>query len=109
MARRTTGGTRREYLGLLFDHHGEVGHQGEGCGRAGDRAHYARSNRHALHQFNALPPEIAAGQAHVPGGFVRLRAVSHSLNKLYVGDAVLRGERLRELARVLADIVRAAA
>ena len=45
----------------------------------------------------------------MPCCLVCLRAVPNSFDQLYIRDAVLCGERLSELAGVLADVVRAAA
>ena len=83
-------------------------HKREGCGRACDRPHDACGNRDTPHKLDALPPQIAAGQAHVSSSLVRLGAMPYTFNQLYVWDTVLRGKRLSELARVLAHIVRAA-
>ena len=98
-----------EYLGLSLDHNGEVGHKRESGGGAGDGAHNAGRHGDAAHKFHALPPEFAARQAHMSGGFVGLGAMPNAFDELDVGDAVLDGERLGELAGVLADVVGAAA
>ena len=85
------------------------GHKREGCGSAGDRAHDTCGYGHAPEQFDVAPPQVSPGQAHVSGGLIRLGAVPDALYELYVWDAVLDRQWLGELARALADVVRAAA
>ena len=103
------GRPRGEDLGLAAHHHGEVRHEGESGRGARDRAHDPRRNGHRSQQLYALPPKVSGGEAHVPGGLVGLRAVAHPLDQLDVGNAVLEGERLHEVAGMLAHVVGTAA
>ena len=54
------GRAGREYLGLSLYHHGEVGHEREGGGRARDRPHYAGGDRNAAQKLDVAPPEVSA-------------------------------------------------
>ena len=109
MARRTTGGPEGKIWDWPFNHHGEVRHEGEGRGRTGDGAHDACGDGDGAQHLDRAPPHVAGGEAHVSLRLVGLGAVADALDELDVGDAVLEGERLREVAGMLAHVVGAAA